>query len=592
MPEFLIHVPGKAPCSLSRSRPEIRIGRAPDQDIVLADPAISRKHARIVWKSGSAFLEDFGSRHGCFLNGTRIESSCRIRPGDEIRLGLILLNIESIEASPPVINPLAAKEATVTLALPVERLRGWGDEAASLQGLPAGTGPIDILHRLSLDMVGQRAPKNLLTDLLDNIFRLLHASRGAVFLRDATDSLELLATRSMEDTLDPAIRLSEDTLEALFERREALLLDAGPRSAGSHAEPGDESTTHSVMAVPLESHGEVLGLFYFDVSMIRGSFTANEIRFVASLSNLAAAKIIHQRTSEELARKADLERRLLALESTARAKGELLAFMSHEIRNPLSALLGFIKLAQLQNLPEAAQAHLRKADRAGRILVGILNDALDYSKLEAGRMELERIAFQLSEVLSAILDMHGPQAEAKGLRLRLDVAPGVRDDLQGDPLRLGQILMNLVGNATKFTVEGEVVLKVEPEMGAGGRELLRFSVSDTGIGISPEQMPLLFEPFAQAEGATTARKFGGTGLGLFISRRLVEMLGGRLVVESELGKGSAFSFSLDLQPAFASATAPFFPGKLLRPPVRRTSGLSASQEPQDGGQPSPPESLP
>jgi signal transduction histidine kinase/CheY-like chemotaxis protein/HPt (histidine-containing phosphotransfer) domain-containing protein len=546
MPDFLIHLPGQPACSLNRGRPEVRIGRAPDQDIVLVDPAISRRHARIVWRSGDAFLEDLGSRHGCFLNGARIRGLCRIHPGDKIRLGLIELNLEPVQASPPVSVKRASEEETVTLSLPVHHLHGWAEGDGPRPELQAGSRAMDILHGLSLDMVCPCSPQELLTDLLDRVYSFLDASQGAVFLKLPEGGLTELATRQKEDSLATSIRLSEDTLVALFERKEALLLDAAARpSRGSVALPG-ENTTRSIMAVPLEYQGEVLGLLYFDASKLRGPFTANEIRFVAALSNLAAAKIVHQRTSDELRRKADLERKLLSLESTARAKGELLAFMSHEIRSPLMAMLSYLELAQTKNLPGDARQHLQKADRSGKTLLGILNDVLDFSKLEAGRMKQERIPFHLSEVLEAVMEMFEPQAAAKGLRLRQQVAPGVGEELFGDPLHLGQILINLVGNAVKFTQEGQVLLEVESSADPEGHALTRFSVRDTGIGISPDQQPLLFHPYTQADAATT-RRFGGTGLGLFISHRLVKLQGGDLQVQSQPGQGTTFSFSLDLR---------------------------------------------
>ncbi|GLH72684.1 hypothetical protein GETHLI_11860 [Geothrix limicola] len=545
MPDFLLHIPGHRAQPLNQARPELRIGRAPGQDVVLEDPAISRSHARFLWKEGKAYLEDLGSRHGSRINGRKTSGRCEIQPGDRILLGEVELSLSPCESRAEPGLPRRTKEETVTLSLSVENLRY---ETRPPGGDVSGPGAVDILHHLSRDLVSRRSPRSLLEDLLERLMSHLDASHGAVYLKQPGGALECLAARSVGTDPGAAASLSPGTMEALFERKEALLMDA-TLAAPNHpaapngvtaATPGD--TTRSVMVVPLESQGEVLGLMHFGASETRGPFTEQEIRFVVSLGNLAATRIIHQRTAEELQRKEDLERQILALESQTRAKGELLAFISHEIRNPLTALIGFLELAQRANLPPAAQAHLQKAERSGATLLNILNEVLDFSKLEAGGIELERIPFQLQEVLETVLDLFGPQASAKGITLRLQRDPSLPTDCVGDPLRLGQVLTNLVGNAVKFTSDGHVSLAVVP---GEDPARLRFTVTDTGIGIPEERIDHLFNPYTQGEAATT-RRFGGTGLGLYISSRLVEMQGGTISVASRPGQGSAFAFSLPL----------------------------------------------
>jgi signal transduction histidine kinase len=553
MQEFLVHAPGCPPVPLSRRKPVVQVGRAPGLEIVLLDPAISRKHARFLWHEGKVVLEDLGSRHGCEVNGAKVKGSCPVGPEDRIRLGLVELSIESRPEAILFDKPGFAKEATVTLSVPVEELQGWPEERDRLSGFPGGPSPMEILHRLSQDLVGPCSTKSLLTDLLDRLFRFLNAGQGAVFINGTGFNLEVLATRSRDSGGGP-IQLSEGTLEALFSRRQALLMDTPASLPGLEPSSGHDQTTRSVMVVPLESQGEVLGLYYFDAGGMRPPFAAHEIRFVISLSNLAAAKIIHQKISEELFRKSDLEHRILSLESTARAKGELLAFMSHEIRSPLTAILNYLDLALEQPISATATRHLQKANQAGSTVLRILNDVLDYSKLEAGRLSLELVPFRLSEVLTTVVDMFLPRAEAKGLKLSCEIATGIPDEQQGDPSRLGQVLINLVGNAVKFTAAGDVTLRVASDPGDAYPGRIRFSVADTGIGIAPEAMNSLFQPYAQlAQGAKAHH--GGTGLGLFISRRLVEMQGGEICVESTPGKGSVFSFCLDFGTGAATSTA-------------------------------------
>lgn len=544
MPDFLLHIPGHRAQLLNQARPELRIGRAPGQDIVLEDPAISRSHARFLWKGGKAYLEDLGSRHGSLINGRKTSGRCEVQPGDQVLLGEVAISLSPCESRAEATvepgSPRRPREETVTLSLSVEDLRAETRPAGDSVG--SGPGAVDILHQLSRDLVSRRSPRSLLEDLLDRLMTHLDASHGTVFLKQPGGSLECLAARSLGTDSGQAAPLSPGTMEALFERKEALLMAANLRAPDGLTAPTAGDTTRSVMVVPLEAQGEVLGLMHFSASESRGPFTEQEIRFVVSLGNLAATRIIHQRTAEELQRKEDLERQILALESQTRAKGELLAFISHEIRSPLTALLGFLELAQGTDLPPAARTHLQKAGRSGDTLLSLLNEVLDFSKLEAGGVELEHIPFQLQEVLETVLDLFGSQAAAKGIALHLQRDPSLPTNCVGDPLRLGQVLTNLVGNAVKFTTQGHVSLAV-----ARGEDpaRFRFTVSDTGIGIPEERLDHLFQPYAQVEAATT-RRFGGTGLGLYISSRLVEMQGGAITVASEQGQGSTFAFSLPL----------------------------------------------
>ncbi|OQA35069.1 MAG: Signal transduction histidine-protein kinase BarA [Betaproteobacteria bacterium ADurb.Bin341] len=233
-------------------------------------------------------------------------------------------------------------------------------------------------------------------------------------------------------------------------------------------------------------------------------------------------------------------------EAATRYKSEFLANMSHEIRTPMNAIIGLSGLALKTKLTPKQLDYLRKIEFTSKSLLSIINDILDYSKVEAGKMELESIEFFLEDVLNNLASVIGMATAEKGLELLFDVAGDVPNALIGDPLRLGQILLNLASNSVKFTEAGQITIKVERagngEESAPDRTVLRFKVSDTGIGMSPEQAGKLFRAFSQADGSTT-RMYGGTGLGLAISKRLVEMMGGTIHVESQLGKGSHFTFT-------------------------------------------------
>jgi PAS domain S-box-containing protein len=251
----------------------------------------------------------------------------------------------------------------------------------------------------------------------------------------------------------------------------------------------------------------------------------------------------------------DLKQAREAAEQATRVKSEFLSNMSHEIRTPLNAMLGLAQLLEGEAL-SAEQRHLVQGLRtAGRSLLGLVNDILDLSKLESGRLRLEVRTYAPAAVLAQVTNLLGQQARAKGLDFRLEMPAGLAPWLRGDPLRLEQVLVNLVGNAVKFTERGGVLIRVSQQEVDTRTVRLRLEVRDTGIGIGPEDLAILGTPFTQADGSIT-RRFGGTGLGLAISKQLVERMGGRVGVDSTLGVGSTFWFELPCERASANDTPP------------------------------------
>ncbi|MGQ9365359.1 ATP-binding protein [Azospirillum sp. ST 5-10] len=248
----------------------------------------------------------------------------------------------------------------------------------------------------------------------------------------------------------------------------------------------------------------------------------------------------------------DAEAARLAAENASRAKSRFLAMMSHELRTPMTGVIGMGDLLLQTGLSDAQRGMVATLQRSADALLTILNDVLDFSKIEAGQLTLEEIEFSLARLLDDVSQLFLGHAAAKGLTLSTAIADGTPTDLRGDPTRLRQILFNLVGNAVKFTDHGHVEVRVRCAPDGGGPETvtLCFEVSDTGIGMTPDQQARLFHPFVQADASTT-RKYGGTGLGLAICQRLVETMGGGIAAASTPGRGSAFRFSVRLRPVSA-----------------------------------------
>jgi len=266
---------------------------------------------------------------------------------------------------------------------------------------------------------------------------------------------------------------------------------------------------------------------------------------------IAEDKVLRRLSAEVDAQRRHTEQLRMEKEVAERAndaKSEFLANMSHEIRTPMTGVLGVSDLLAGSHLSPPYDNYVRLLQSSAGSLLRIIDDILDFSKIEAGELTLESTPFSLRDALNPVLEIQSQAAAAKGIELRLTVSEELPDLVLGDPLRLRQVVLNLVANAVKFTAEGHVSIKVGPEGPSKRPAMIRFAVADTGIGIPPEALPRLFTPFSQADSSTT-RKFGGTGLGLAICKRLVEAMGGRIGVESTPGPGSTFWFVIPLEPA-------------------------------------------
>lgn len=328
----------------------------------------------------------------------------------------------------------------------------------------------------------------------------------------------------------------EEAEVATKEELEILRTGQSRRHIYTHrGEDGEETIYHLVrFPIPDEDGENVAGIGLVGVDM------TDQVKAQHALEELT--QTLEKKVVERTAQLAEARDQA---EAASRAKAEFLANMSHEIRTPLNAIIGMSHLAAEVNTAPRISHYLQRIQSSSRHLLGIVNDILDLSKIEAGKLSIDAVEFSLERMLEHVAGLVWERAEAKGLELIISIEPSLPDRLLGDPMRLGQILINFANNAVKFTESGEVVLRVNSRGGENGSLRLRFEVEDTGIGIAEDKLPLLFAPFQQLD-SSMARRFEGTGLGLAISRSLAELMGGEVGVESQFGQGSLFFVEVTL----------------------------------------------
>lgn len=413
---------------------------------------------------------------------------------------------------------------------------------------------------------GQIDLSAFLQQMIELIVENAGAQAGRLWLLDEQQQLQLKASAPQSC----AGQAMSSQLLALVSRTLQPRLVNDLAGSGNLFQDVPQPLPAAVLCIPVIVSGQLCGLLYLEHFELSGAFTEERINLLQLLANqtailsentrlyhqvVAANKNLEQKVWE---RTQELASAKIKAESATAAKSSFLARMSHEIRTPINAVIGLSRLANKTSLTPEQQDYLSKIQESGEVLLSLVNDILDFSKIEAGKLELEITRFSLDKVLQRAVNLNALKAHAKSLELICNVDPAVPSLLLGDPLRIQQILVNLISNAVKFSDRGVIGIQVSLLQQQNNQLCLQLAVSDNGIGITPEQQQGLFQSFSQADDSIT-RKYGGSGLGLAICKQLCELMGGKIWLESQYGHGTTFYCQLQVQLADTQHTAAVLP---------------------------------
>ncbi len=509
---------------------ETTLGRGKETTISLSEPGVSRVHARIFPSNGSWFVEDMGSTNGTFVNNKRVRLH-RLSPQDRIRIGTVPLRfviLTSDQDSPPGGNGRGLLQTTL--------------DASSL-GEQGPRSMRDIQDQMDLVQTFLDAMSQGVA-ILNQRMEVLYFNRGIIESEAAPDPLErplplsrLLGCQDGCLERPPSSEIPECGVCPLVRSIEEVF--TGRASTGEietswpPAGPAVWEIRFTVNSLPYLLTGDPLCLLTWE----------DVTRRKDAERRLEQANAELEETNRGLASSIERANRLaFQAEAASLAKSAFLARMSHEIRTPMNAVIGYTELLLESGLQGEQEEYARNIHSSGQALLALIEDILDFSKIEAGEMRLQRVLFEVRPLLEDVCDLIRPRLKGKAVNLLTWVDEEVPVCLMGDPTRTRQVLLNLLGNAAKFTETGEIGVDIAVMRREARRLQLLFTVRDTGIGISEDQLSAIFEPFRQADGSLT-RRHGGTGLGLAISREIAGLMGGQLWAQSQQGAGSSFFFT-------------------------------------------------
>jgi signal transduction histidine kinase/HPt (histidine-containing phosphotransfer) domain-containing protein/ActR/RegA family two-component response regulator len=500
-----------------------------------------------------------GARRGVDIGGIRTNLTVALSK-DNALLGTLTVYRQEV-------RPFSGKQIAllqnfaVQAVIAIENARLLGELRSRTAELVRSVEELQLLSEVGQAVSSALDVRSVLSTILTRSVGMTGADAGAVFRYRVGDrSFSLVEAFGWDNAWLRSVgelRIPETETamgEAVARRAPIQIADLAERASGPLRDASLAAGYRAVLIVPLVGQERVLGTLVLQ-RRATGEFPPEAVRLMRTLASQSVLAIENARLIAQLRERTDAAEAARAeAEAANEAKSTFLATMSHEIRTPMNGVLGMMEVLERQGLGEEQRPLVATMHDSAQALLRIIDDVLDFSKIEAGRLELETTTFSLSGLVTGAVDTLRPQANAKGLAVRAEIEPGSHDALIGDPTRIRQILFNLLSNAVKFTERGEVVVSAGSAPIGGARTRVTLAVEDTGIGLDDEQQARLFQPFSQADSSTT-RRYGGTGLGLSIVRRLAQLMGGDVALDSAPGEGSTFTVTLVLEAAPASPQA-------------------------------------